>query len=59
MAKHRVEYTSGATEDIEATFYKDEKTFIDFYAESEDGMSSDRVLRIQAGKVRRVELLPS
>jgi hypothetical protein len=33
------------------------KSFIDFYAETDDEMTTDRVLRIQAGRVRRIELV--
>ena len=58
MATFKIRYNNRTEEDVEATSYRDEKSFIDFYAEPEDGIGAAvRVLRVKSAAVARIETI--
>lgn len=58
MTRYKITYTNAKEEEVEADFYKDEKSFIDFYVENSDPLvPAGRVLRLRANAVRRIETL--
>lgn len=60
MAKHRIKYTSGTTQnslvkEIDADFFKTSDQFVDFI--ESDGMGGRTVLRVRADFVVQIERL--